>query len=102
MINMKVTKAYTLAVNEREEMVFLNESDRNEMALAFFQEGTYERFMLEYNWYGDSYEEDYLPVFAANPLVENPMVAMWAERFYGCETLSREDIWTYETIIVEG
>jgi hypothetical protein len=99
---MKVTKAYTLAVNDREEMVFLNESDRNEMALAFFQEGTYERFMLEYNWYGAAYEHDYIPIYASNPYVENPLVAMWAQRLYGLEKLAMEDIWAYDTTIVEG
>ena len=102
MIHMKVTKAYTLAVNDREEMVFLNESDRNEMALAFFQEGTYERFMLDYNWYGAERERDYLPVYEANPLVENPMIALWAWRLGAVEKLSMEDIWAYETTIVEG
>ena len=99
---MKVTKAYTLAVNDREEMVFLNESDRNEMALEFFQESIYERFMLDYNWYGTGHERDYLPIYEANPLVENPMIALWAWRLSVAEELAMEDIWTYETTIVEG
>lgn len=103
MIHMEMTKVYILSAEEGEiEMVFLNESDRNEMALAIFQEGVYERFMYEYNHYGKWNEENYVEVYATSPEVENPVVAMWVDRLTLCETLTHEKMWTYESALIGG
>ena len=98
-----MAKVYILSAKEGEiEMVFLNESDRNEMALAIFQEGVYELFMYEYNHYGKWNEENYVEDYVINPEVENPVVAMWADRLALDETLTHEKIWTYESTLIGG
>lgn len=75
---MKLSKIYVLSAEDNQiEMAFTNESDRNEMALAIFQENFYAFAMRMLNWYGEvNYQ------------------AAW--------TIQNEDIWTYESIFVEG
>lgn len=75
---MKFTKGYVLSADDNQfELVFTNESDRNEMALAIFEEDYYAFAMRMLNWYGDvNYK------------------AAW--------TVQYERIWTYDTTIVEG
>ena len=90
---MKFTKAYVLAINELEEYVFLNESDRNEMALAVFQEDTMNRFNFTINWYG-SYYADMVEVLGAELTHKNILAR--------CRKETMEDMFTYETKIVEG
>ena len=34
--------------------------------------------------------------------VENPAVAMWADRLTLCETLTHEKMWTYESALIGG
>ena len=100
---MQTTKVYIKSAKEGEiEMVFLCECDRNEMALAIFQEGVYERFVYEYNHYGKWNEENHVEAYALIPEVENPVVAMWVDRLTLCETVTHEKMWTYESIMVEG
>ena len=96
MINMKLTKAYALSYDSSIELVFTDESDRNEMALAFWQEGTYERFMYEYNRCGDMLEEYYLQEYLAIPGID-AKAAMWADRLTLCSTVASEGLWTYDT-----
>jgi hypothetical protein len=99
MINMKLAKAYALSYEESVELVFTNESERNEMALAFWQEGTYERFMYEYNHYGAHFEEDYLPEYMGIPGI-NAKIAMWTDRLILCSTVASERLWTYDATLV--
>jgi hypothetical protein len=96
MINMKLIKAYALSYDESVDLVFTDESDRNEMALAFWQEGTYERFMYEYNRCGDRLEEYYLQEYLAIPGID-AKAAMWADRLTLCSTVASESLWTYDT-----
>ena len=103
MINMEFTKAYILSYCEGEvELVFLNESDRNEMALAFWQEGTYEGFMWEYTQYGEFFKENNLKPYLACHSPEEALKMMWADRLTLCQTNAFEHLWTYDTTIVEG
>ena len=103
MMNMKFTKAYNLSYCEGEfELVFLNESDRNEMALAFWQEGTYEGFMWEYTEYGDIFEEDHIEPYLECYSPEEALKMMWADRLTLCQTNASEHLWTYDTTVVEG
>lgn len=90
---MKFTKAYVLAVNELEEYVFLNESDRNEMALAVFQEDVMSRFNLTVNWYSTYYAD--MTEVMGEEHTRKLILARCCE-----ETM--EDMFTYETKIVEG
>ena len=100
---MKFTKAYILSYGEGEvELVFLNESDRNEMALAFWQEGTYEGFMWEYTQYGEIFEEDHIETYLEWYMPKEALKMMWADRLILCQTNTSEHLWTYETTIVEG
>ena len=100
---MKFTKAHILSYDEgKVELVFLNESDRNEMALAFWQEGTYEGFMWEYTQYGEIFEEDYIESYLEYCTPEEALKMMWADRLTLCQTNASEHLWTYETTIVEG
>lgn len=87
------TKGYVLAT-EVEEYVFLNESDRNEMALALYQEDVFNRFNIEANWYAE-YHEEMLKFYTE--------AEMFARMISQCIAMTREDIWTYDTtIIMEG
>ena len=90
---MKFAKAYALAVNELEEYVFLNESDRNEMALAVFQEDMMNRFNLTVNWYS-SYYADMAKALGAELTHKNILAR--------CREETMEDMFTYKTKIVEG
>ena len=100
---MKFTKAYILSYREGEvELVFLNESDRNEMALAFWQEGTYEGFMWEYTQYGKYFEEDAIEPYLERYMPEEALKMMWADRLILCQTNASEHLWTYDTMVVEG
>lgn len=90
---MKKTKGYVLAT-EVEEYVFLNESDRNEMALAIYQEDVFNRFNIEANWYAEHHEE---------MLEFYTKAEMFARMLSKCIVMTCEDIWTYDTtIIMEG
>lgn len=93
---MKFTKAYVLSYDNSIELVFTDESERNEMALAFWQEGTYERFMYEYNRCGDMLEEEYLQGYLEIPDID-AKAAMWADRLTLCSTVTSESLWTYDT-----
>jgi hypothetical protein len=77
---------------ERKVMVFSNESDRNEMALAYFQEYLYEYFMSEYNQIGEFLETHTIEHCAD---YENSAKALWEDRYTLCRTLACEDIATY-------
>lgn len=100
MINMKLTKAYALSYDETVELVFADESDRNEMALALWQEGTYERFMYEYNQCGALFEENYIHEYLRIPGID-AKAAMWADRLILCSTVTSEHLWTYDTIFCQ-
>lgn len=74
---MKITKGYVIAYEYGwYEMTFLNESERNEMALAIYEEMVYYLWSHFLNWYDE------------NNLREAMRVAM-------------ENMFTYETMIVE-
>ena len=75
---MKITKGYVVAYgHDWYEMVFINESDRNEMALAIYDEMLYYVWARFLNWYGeDDLGED--------------------------KRMVEENMFTYETMIVEG
>ena len=74
---MKITKGYVVAYEcDWYEMIFTNESDRNEMALAIYEEMVYYLWARFLNWYDE------------NNLREAMRVAM-------------ENMFTYETMIVE-
>ena len=75
---MKITKGYVVAYGyDWYEMVFINESDRNEMALAIYDEMLYYVWARFLNWYGeDDLGED--------------------------KRMVEENMFTYETMIVEG
>ena len=90
--NMIKTKGYVLAT-EVEEYVFLNESDRNEMALAVYQEDVLNRFNIEANWYTEHHEE---------MLEFYTEAEIFARMLSKCIVMTSEDIWTYDTIIMEG
>lgn len=75
---MKITKGYVVSYGYNwYEMVFINESDRNEMALAIYDE------MLHYIWarFLNWYDEDDLEE---------------------AKRVVKENMFTYETMIVEG
>ena len=75
---MKITKGYVVAYEyDWYEMVFINESDRNEMALAIHDE------MLYYIW------ARFLNRYGEDGLEEAKRVV-------------KENMFTYETMIVEG
>ena len=90
---MKIIKGYVIAPNETEEYIFLNESDRNEMALAIYQEDTLNYFNLEVNWYA-SYYKDMLEFLPAETVLDAILTR--------AHTDIMADIFTYETKIVEG
>ena len=92
MMNMKVTKCYILAVNDMEEYVFSNENDRNEMALAIYQEDMYNRFALIVNWYSEYYNE-LVQVLGVQKTRANLRVRAHNE--------TMEDMFTYEASFVE-
>ena len=74
---MKITKGYVVAYEcGWYEMIFTNESDRNEMALAIYEEMVYYLWARFLNWYDE------------NDLREAMRIAM-------------ENMFTYETMIVE-
>ena len=75
---MKITKGYVVAYEyDWYEMVFTNESDRNEMALAIHDEMLYCVWARFLNWYGEDDLEE-------------------------AEKVVKENMFTYETMIVEG
>ena len=90
---MKFIKGYVLAPNETEEYVFTNESDRNEMALAIYQEDTFGHFNIEANWYTDYFSD--LLEYLSPEAVLNKMLRDAHEAVI-------ENMFTYETVIVEG
>ena len=94
-------KLYALSYESNVELVFANESERNEMALAFWQEDVYERFMYEYNRHGDIFEEVSLQDYMDIPSID-AKTAMWADRLILCSTVASEHLWTYDTVLVEG
>ena len=74
---MKITKGYVVSYGYNwYEMVFTNESDRNEMALAIYDEMLYYIWARFLNWYDE------------NDLEEAKRVV-------------KENMFTYETMIVE-
>lgn len=93
---MLIVKGYVVADGELFETVCLDESDRNEIALSLFQEGVYERFMLEYNWYGDSFESDFCE--CGFKTIEE----LWADRLKSAIFDTNENIFAYETTVVMG
>lgn len=93
MIDMKITKGFVLAVNETEEYVFTNESDRNEMALAIYEEDVFSHFFIEVNWYGRYYTD------MAEYLSHD---AIFARMLRDAHEVVNENMLTYETNIVEG
>ena len=74
---MKMTKGYVVAYEyDWYEMVFTNESDRNEMALAIHDVMLYYIWARFLNWYGEDDLEE-------------------------AERVVKENMFTYETMIVE-
>ena len=77
-MKMKMTKGYVVAYEyDWYDLVFTNESDRNEMALAIHDEMLYYIWTRFLNWYGEDDLEE-------------------------AERVIKENMFTYETIIVEG
>ena len=76
---MKFANGYVLSVEDETqlELVFTNEADRNEMALAIFEENFYAFAMRMLNWYGEV-------------------------NYQAAAQVQSENIWTYNTKIVEG
>ena len=75
---MKITKGYVVAYDyDWYDLVFTNEFDRNEMALAIYEEMVYYLWMRFLNWYDE------------NDIKEAGRVA-------------KENLFIYETMIVEG
>ena len=75
---MKITKGYVVAYEyDWYDLVFTNEFDRNEMALAIYEEMVYYLWMRFLNWYDE------------NGIKE-------------AERVAKENLFTYETMIVEG
>ena len=103
---METKKIYYLYAECGEvEMAFLNESDRNEMALAYFQQYSYERFMYEYNQCADIYENPFCEyadprLFPAHYPREDILKEGWAERMKKAEETTLERIFTYEMDLV--
>ena len=74
---MKITKGYVVAYGyDWYEVVFTNESDRNEMALAIHDEMLYYIWARFLNWYGEGDLEK-------------------------AESVVKENMFIYETMIVE-
>ena len=74
---MKITKGYVVSYGYNGyEMVFINESDRNEMALAIHDEMLYYIWARFLNWYGEDDLEE-------------------------AKRVVKENTFTYETMIVE-
>ena len=76
---MKTTKGYGISIDgyPGEEYVFFNENERNEMALALYDELVYELWVRFLNWYGE----------------DNPKDA---------KDIVTEHFFCYDTLIVEG
>lgn len=75
---MKIIKGYVIAYGYNwYEMVFINESDRNEMALAIYDEMLYYIWARFLNWYGEDDLEE-------------------------AKKVVKENMFIYETMIVEG
>lgn len=75
---MKIIKGYVVAYEYNwYEMVFINESDRNEMALAIYDEMLYYVWARFLNWYGEDDLEE-------------------------AKKVVKENMFIYETMIVEG
>lgn len=75
---MKITKGYVVAYDyDWYDLVFINEFDRNEMALAIHEEMVYYLWMRFLNWYDE------------NDIKE-------------AERVAKENLFTYETMIMEG
>lgn len=75
---MKIIKGYVVAYGYNwYEMVFINESDRNEMALAIYDEMLYYIWARFLNWYGEDDLEE-------------------------AKKVVKENMFIYETMIVEG
>ena len=73
---MKFTKGSVVAYENGYELVFTDEADRNEMALAIYQEMEYYLWMRFLNWYDENDIEEVVGII-------------------------RENLLTYETKIVE-
>ena len=76
---MKTTKGYGISIDgyPSVEYVFFNEDDRNEMALALYEELVYELWVRLLNWYGEDNLTD-------------------------AKDTAAEHFFCYDTLIVEG
>lgn len=76
---MKTTKGYGISIDgyPGEEYVFFNEDERNEMALALYDELVYELWVRFLNWYGEDNLKD-------------------------AKDIAAEHFFCYDTLIVEG
>ena len=103
---METKKIYYLYAECGEvDMAFLNKSDCEEMALAYFQQYSYERFMYEYNKCADIYgypEYSYIDpsLFPAHYTREDILKELWTERMKKAEETTLERIFTYEIDLV--
>ena len=92
---MKNKTGYLLSMENGEiDWVFNNESDRNEMALAIFEEEIDEHFMYEYNRYGEYFERDYIDIYGS-------IEEVWRWRMSVIKDVTHEHMWTYNVKIME-
>ena len=92
---MKIKTGYLLSMEVNEmDVIFENESDRNEVALALFEEELYEHFMYEYNNCG-FFEEEYIEIYGS-------IEGVWRWRMEVIKGHLHEIMWSYEVIMVEG
>lgn len=72
---MKVTKGYVVSYEyDWYDMVFTNEADRNEMALAIYEEMLYYIGMRFLNWYGEDDLEEVERVVKENMFISETMI----------------------------
>lgn len=93
---MKIKTGYLLSMENGEiDLIFDNEFDRNEMALAIFEEEIDEHFMYEYNHYGEYFEQNYIDIYGS-------IEEVWRWRMLVIKGTTHEHMWTYDVQIVEG
>lgn len=96
-------KGYALDINNEINLIFLNEQDRNEMALAYREQYIYEQFICDYNLYYHYYEnKDYFnPFFIPDGLTWPKFCEkVWTDRYHEIVESVSEYIFCYEVEII--
>ena len=96
-------KGYALNINNEIDLIFFNEQDRNEMALAYREQCIYEQFMYDYNRRRNYFaNSDHMnPIFFPEGMTNSEIyVKIWTDRYHEIVRLVSEYIFCYEVEII--